>query len=358
MKSFISKTLEISCIICHHKGEFIYSCVESIKNSVGVSFEIIIVTSDSYLYKKGIKGCRIIFDKGLPAQKRNIGVDVSYGRYIAFFDDDVEISDDCLYELKEGLKLPEAGMVYGKLWNMEHRDRFDEAGGYLTWTGFIWSRAQQNDIDTGQFNKEEEILSGKSASCMIGKMDFLWEGQFDESFGILGEETDLAWRVWLDGKKVYFIPKATGYHAFNTKYKPAKDYYTSNRVHFNGCRNYLTMLIKNLGKEHLWIIPIHSLIWFGVGFAMLVTGKIRQGWNIWRGLGYVIRNLAKILKKRSQIQASRKVKDETIWHSIYRVPSGRYFWTRFRKYLSTGLHGYSSNKWTLVSDVPQRPLCP
>jgi GT2 family glycosyltransferase len=163
---------------------------------------------------------------------------------------------------------------------------------------------------------------------------------FDKDFGILGEETDLSWRVWLYGYKVLFEPMATGYHAFNTKFKPAQDYYTSERVQFNGCRNYITMLIKNLETRNLVrILPIHVLIWTTAGLAMIITGKLKQGVNILRGLIYVCRNIREILTKRERVQQNRHVTDAEIWPSIYRTPPRGYTWRRFCRYLSIGLHG-------------------
>lgn len=331
---------EVSVVLCHHKGDFIYKAVDSIKKSIGLSFEIIVITSDDKLAETGIDGCLVMNGPAMPAAKRNMGIRLAKSRYIAFFDDDVEIDRTCLYNLYRPLCNIEIGMVYGKLWNMEHRDRFDEAGGFLTSTGFIWSRAGQNDVDTGQFDSAEFILAGKSASCMIRKDVIDKVGDFDEDFGILGEETDLSWRVWLGGYTVVFQPNATGYHAFNTRFKPAKDYYTSSRVHFNGCRNYITMLIKNLEVRNLWkILPVHCLIWFTASLAMLFTGKVRQGVNLLKGLAYVCWNLGPILEKRRKVQSRRVKSDSELWPDIFhRAPRG-YYSQRFLRYLSIGLHG-------------------
>ncbi len=333
---------EISIIACHHKGDFIFEFIDSVRTTTefrGQRAEIIVVTSDEALADKGISDCQVFYNTGLPTEKRNLGVRVSRGKYIGFFDDDVIISPNCLKELKRALAPKDVGMTYGKLWNMEHRDRFDEAGGFITSTGFIWSRAGQNDLDAGQFDKEEPILAGKSASCMIKRDVFNNVGGFDEDFGILGEETDLSWRVWLSGRQVLFVPSATGYHAFNTKFKPATEYYTSKRVHYNGCRNYITMLIKNLGWGHLCIIPIHIGVWFCAAIAMLITGKASQGLNIFRGLFYVLVNLRKILTKRKSIQERRVHNESDIWPLIHRATPRGYYTQRFCRYISLGLHG-------------------
>lgn len=329
----------VSIIACHHTGELLYPFIESVKKNCHIPYELIIVTSDETLALKGIQGCVLYYSKALPAEKRNLGVKISTTPYIAFFDDDVEIGLGCIENMMYTLIMKEScGMVYGKLHKFGTK-RFDEAGGFLTWNGFIWSRAEQNIEDTGQYDTEEVIFAGKSASCMIKRSVFEEVGGFDESFGILGEESDLSWRVWLRGYKVYYCPKSIAHHKFNTPLKPFTKFYNYDRVHFNGCRNYITMLIKNLGARNLWIVPIHSLIWLTVSIIMLASGKLKQGTCILRGLIYVVLNIPGILRKRSQIQATRRVDDKTIWSSIYRKTRGAYYWVRFRKYLSSGLHG-------------------
>lgn len=332
---------DVSIITCHHRGDFIYKFVESVKKSFGVNYEIIIMTSDEKLALNGIPHCWVHYHEGLPAAKRNAGVRMAAAQCIAFFDDDVEIGPDCLYELRKTLLFSNnIGMVYGKLYKADEPTRLDEAGGYLTSSGFIWSRAGQNIIDEGQFSELQSILAGKSASCMTTKRFFNMAGGFDEDFGILGEETDLSWRIWLKGYCVLFCPSAIGIHYFNTKWKPANEYYTSKRVHYNGCRNYITMLIKNLEAKNLWtILPKHILIWFFAGCAMLITGKLHQGWNILMGIGYIIKNLKHIIGKRSQIQSRRSVNDDDIWPEIFRSPPRGYYLGRIRRYISIGLHG-------------------
>lgn len=330
---------EISCVVCHHTGTLLFKALESIFKSKDVTYEVIVITSDEELAMKGIKNCLVIHSTALPAEKRNMGARVAKGRYLAFFDDDVEIDELCLYHLLQGIKSG-AGMSYGRLWNMEHRNRFDEAGSFLTWTGFLWSRAGQNEIDRGQYSADQYVLAGKSASCMVRADIFKRVGGFDEDFGILGEETDLAWRMWLSGYPVLYTPNATGYHAFNTKFKPVKKFYTSSRIHLNGCRNYITMLIKNLGGFRLCLIlPIHLMIWTFAGLAMIITLRIQPGINIFWGLGESIKNLPRTWKKRKVIQATRIISDRRLFRSIYRNPGIGYYLQRFCRYIKIGLHG-------------------
>jgi len=328
----------LSIIVCHHQGNLIDDFVKSLSNLIIKQYELIVV-SDSYTPTNSLNGrLHIIPSNDLPAKKRNLGVAYSHAPYIAFFDDDVEITNGCIEDMISLLLNNRVGMVYGKLHKFG-TSRFDEAGGFLTWNGFIWSRAEQNIPDTGQYDVEETIFSGKSASCMIRKSVFNEVGGFDEDFGILGEESDLAWRVWLKGYKVVYCPKSLAYHKFNTPLKPFNKFYSHERVHTFGCRNYLTMLTKNLGKEHLWILPIHFTIWFTVALAMIITMKLSQGTHILRGLSQYLSRLSGTLKKRKLIQSTRIVDEYTIWKSIYRKTHGAYYWTRFCRYIGLGIHG-------------------
>lgn len=330
--------VDISVVVCHHVGDLLYGFLTSLSTSTDVSYEVIVMTSNEELSMQGIKNCLVFHHTGLPAAKRNAGARIARGKYLAFFDDDVTIDPLCLYHLKDGIK-GDVAMTYGRLWNMERTNRFDEAGGYLTWTGFIWSRAGQNDIDNGQYSKDELIFAGKSASCMIRKDVFKKVGGFDEDFGILGEESDLSWRVWLQGYQVMYTPQATGLHAFNTKFKPKDKHYTNSRVFFNGPKNYLTMLTKNLGTEHLWIIPIHFSIWFIVAFVMIITGKMIQGFHVLKGLLSYLTNMSVILSKRNIIQERRQILESNLWTIIHRQTPGGYYRTRILRYITLGLHG-------------------
>lgn len=329
-----------SIIICHHTENLIHKCVASVKKSINITYEIIVVTSDAGLAIGGISGCNVIHSTELPATKRNIGADVAHGKNLVFLDDDVEIEPTCIWEMEETQRQFNAGMVFGKLYNMQFRDRFDEAGGFLTWTGFIWSRAGQNDLDVDQYAWDEEIFAGKSASCLIPRDIFNDVGGFDEDFGILGEETDLSWRVWLSGKSVYYSTKSVAYHAFNTIYKPFNKFYSLDRVHFNGCRNYITMLIKNLGLVNLiFMLPIHIIIWTLTGLLMVGTLNWRPGLKVLKGVGWIFINWTKIVHKRKLVQETRKVSDADLFGSIYRNPKWTYYTQRLWKYISKGLHG-------------------
>ena len=329
-------TYKVSAILCHHKHRLIDKAVTSLLASKGVELEIIVVTSDE-TYKD--ERVRIVFKNGGPAYKRNVGFRFAEHSLIAFFDDDIEVKPWTVFEMAKALDDSSIGMVFGKLLNMEFTDRFDEAGSFLTWSGFLWARAESGCKDTGQYDEPCPVLAGKSAACMIKKKVFTDIGMFDPAYEILAEETDLAWRVWLRGHKVYYIPSSVTLHAFNTKFKPP-NMYSSERVYFNGCRNYILMLMTNLGKVEL-IIPIvvQFIVWSMAGIGFLVTGKREAGVNVFRAIGWIITHMRQILSKRKSVQGSRTVRDRDIFPFIKRNPPISYYIYRFFHYIYTGRHG-------------------
>jgi len=323
----------ISVVVCHKIGDFIRKCVASIKKSIGVKYEIIVVTDDGDLR---IEGVTMIHDHSGPALKRNIGAHFANGEYLAFFDDDTEVEIDCLFQMKSALESKNVGMVYSKLLTMG-TNNFDDAGSYLGSWGFLIERSN-NVADIGQFDKYTPILAGKSASCMIRRDVFDQVEGFDVDFFMFGEETDLSWRIWLAGYKVLFAPYAVTYHAFNTPLKDVKKHYSEKTVHYHGCKNYITMLIKNLETHNLLrILPRHLLVWTLVALIFVLTGEFTKAKFTFQGIAYNFRYFPTVWRKRLHINAHiRAKKDKDIWKHIFSRTSFRYYVNRFMTYIRQG----------------------
>ena len=324
----------ISVGICHHTGQLIHRCLESVRASQGVRYEILVCTSTQEAYP----GCQMLYDQGGPAHKRNLLAQASQGSILVYLDDDVEVSPYCLYELWQGLDRPGVGMVFAKIRNMERRQELDDCGSWLTWTGFLWARAGNWQRDTGQYDTPQPILASKSATCAIWRRVFFDVGGFDASYFILGEETDLAWRCWLRGHHVWYWPAAVSWHAFNTTFKPKPAYYTLERIHYRGVRNYLSLLWTTLGTLRLLsILPIHLAVWTMALLGFALRGQWDRAQHLARGLWDFWTHLPHA--KRRQVQASRILSDRDLQLHIAYAPPARYYVGRLLRYITQGLHG-------------------
>ena len=337
----MEKSAEIkqaSVILCHHTGNFIPAAIKSIQQSKEVDYEIIVVTS---VENCSFEGANTIFCKGGPSHKRNVGANYATHDYLFFLDDDVEVTPYFLREMIRGMDEPNVGMVYGKSLNMERRKMLDNAGSFLTWTGFLWAREESGHMeDKGQFDEYEDIFAGKGACMALKRSTFYKVKGFDPDYEILAEETDISWKVWFIGQRVLWVPRAVLYHAFNSKFKKWEYFYTPKRVFYNGAHNYIVMLLKFLSfKNAIRIVPFHMLVWTIAGIGMFFTKKSEAGWFILKGVFNIPFRWKNIMGRRQLAQSLRTKSDEELFPIIMRNPKISFYIKRFFHYLKFARHG-------------------
>jgi len=306
-------------IICHHYGKLIDKCLASLP----LGANVLIASSTRKVFPVGIS---LYFPRNEPTYKRNYATYFSDTKYLCFLDDDIELTPNCIEEMEKYLdNNADTGMVYAFL--LTDNDAVDTSGSYLSPTGFL---IEHYDVPLCPV----PILSAKSACCMIRRTLFKRIGEFDEDFVIYGEETDLSWRVWLAGYKVSMLPQAQAYHALGKK---NLKYYQKRYIHYHGCKNYITMLIKNLGARHLYLVFINASLWLIMGLSFLVINRQVSKWIFW-GIAYNVKHFTYIWKKRKRIQYSRKFTDRQLWKYIFERVGIKYYYRRFWDYLGHQLH--------------------
>ena len=322
------ENIKVSIVICHWKGNLIERCLKSLEK-VNVNTQKIVISSDiNFHYYPNVD----IYHLGLnePAYKRNWGaMIITREQYLVFLDDDTEISKHCIRRMYETLERhSEIGMIYATLYKMDNHEIIDTSGSFLSWNGFLYETylKRPHELIT-------PILSAKSACCMVRKSVFMQVGKFDQDYCIYGEETDLSWRVWQAGYRVVIRNDAVAYHAFETPLKP-KSYYNPYYIHYHGCKNYITTLLKNLPSNRLYIALLNAGIWFIMGLAMLFKNRQAGIW-IFQGIWYNIKNFKYIWRKRQEIQ---KTADHSYWKLIYKSPPLSYYFQRFSEYWWHQLH--------------------
>lgn len=345
-----SKFPLVSVVIVNYNGkQYLEDCLKTVFQNTYPNYEVIVVDNGSS--DGSIQHIRELFSKYLnlriienehnfgPAYARNAGIRAAWGKYVAFLDNDTKVHPSWL---TESIKVFESDTNIGACQCKLLLDNIDNiidcAGEYLGQYGFLVQEViSGEEADKGQYDEVREILAAKSAG-MIARRDILNKiSGFDNDFFIYMEETDLCWRIWLQGYKVILIPNSIVYHKFGTSsvVLPEKINYL---VKFHGTKNYISTLIKNLEfKNLLKILPIHIVMWLGIAFVFLLKRKFKSTKWILRGILWNFTNYKNITEKRKIIQKQRVVKDEEIFPKILRKRNFGYFIEKLRRRRKVGL---------------------
>lgn len=330
--------IELSVIIVNFNGfKYTKKCLDSIYLSNTTNFEIIVVDNGStdssqellttaYGSKNNFKLINLDKNYG-PAKARNIGVASANGKYIAFLDNDTEVDHNWATSALTFLKNnAEVGVLQCKLLFSKERNKIDYVGEYLGQNGFLVQRAITGEFDNGQYNNIEPILAAKSAGMFITREAFDAAGGFDDDYFIYVEETDLGWRVWLQGYKVLFFPESVVYHEFGTSSIILSKTQNNYNTKFHGCKNYILTLFKNLGTLKLiTILPLHIFLWIGLAWFSLMKNQKQTFICIHKAIIWHIKNFKDSLIKRAAVQKSRVVSDANLFSILMKKRNISYF---------------------------------
>lgn len=303
---------KVSIIVSNFNGvklNLLRDCINSLIKPNYPNWELIVVDNASqdnsvvYLEKKfkGYKDCFIVQNSiNMYSQGLNLGAAKATGKYLAFFNNDVKITRNYLNtlvrELENDKKL---AIIQGKLLSYHKRKLIDSAGETIDIFGNpITIGAQQ--LDNGQFDKIDEILSASGSACMIKKSVFNELGGYDYMYGIGYEDMDLSLRARRLGYEIKRIPSAILYHK-----RGATDLAPFIKVkvkwHFN--KNRLVTMIKNYPFSLLVkIIPVTLLLYLGIAFYEWIVRKNWQmGWIRISSIIWCVINLPKIMTARHSI---------------------------------------------------------
>jgi hypothetical protein len=241
---------------------------------------------------------RVIFNKwNLGAAKsRNIGAKTARGKYLVFLDADTEIENGCLEVIvKTFEKDKKVGAIQTKLLNGKSK-KIDAAGHFLSPFGFPY------EIGIGEsenkHSKKKIIFAGRSAGLAVRKNVFEKISGFDEDYLIYGEDTDLCWRIWLAGYRVYYLPQARVYHFQKSSLTKKTNY----RIFYEGAKNNTCNILKNAPlKILLWMLPLHILGWVFLSLKLILQGRFGLAVWVYKGLGWNIKSANKILRKRKEV---------------------------------------------------------
>lgn len=271
----------------------------------------------------------------------NAGLKTASGDYVVLLNNDIKLDRDAFRNLIAILNSDESiGMAYSKTLSMVNPKMIQRFGSFFSRTGFLLHDGLDS-IDQG--DKQVRLFFNPVAAALMVRIEVLRKtGLFDDDFFAYFEESDLAWRFWMAGYKVAYVPSSIVYHweggALSKRSYAFRQY--------NSFRNRLCSLIKNLGTKNLFtIVPMHLLFCGLAIVAHLVKGDAETPIYLLKALVWNFLNLKKTFRKRAIIQKFVRIRpDKEFLTDLTRPMSFSYL-----KYVFEGVHPTSTSKSTLES---------
>jgi GT2 family glycosyltransferase len=261
----------------------------------------------------------------------NLAVEKARGKYLFFLNPDVWLEKDCLERLFNGTEAKRAGA--GGLLVLDYDDDTVQSRGAAGFDIF--------GILVAPWDSNPKPFFAPCGFSFIRTDLFRKIGRLDDKYFLYGEETDLAWRLWIAGETAVHVPEARMHHRGSASVNPKGgtkivESRTSDAKRFYANRNHLLTLCKNCQHFLLLLVVSCSLFLF---FEALIGALLLRRWSFfqesflrpmsdcWDLRGY-------ILEKRKSIGAFRKRSDFYMLHFLtWRL--GR--WQDFARIMKKGL---------------------
>lgn len=214
--------------------------------------------------------------------------------FIMLLNDDTVVANDLILILVTTISLhPDAGAVVPKVYFAPgyeyHKDRYKEneigkviwyAGGKMDWNNLIGHNIGVDEVDKGQFNREEEIelLTG---CCVIFKREVLERvGLLDDNYFMYYEDADFSLRLKKFGYRLYFEPRGIVWHknagSSGGSGSSLQDYYISrNRLYFG--MTYAPFRTKVALLRESFRMLLHGRSWQKIGIRDYFLHNLKKG---------------------------------------------------------------------------------
>jgi GT2 family glycosyltransferase len=236
----------------------------------------------------------------------NRGFRTAKGEFLISLNNDTKAEPGFVASLVAALlDHPEAGVAAAKMRLFDRRDTLHSAGDGFGVDGIPFNRGVWQR-DEGQFDQPGWIFGGCGGAVAYRRAMLDQVGLFDESFFMYCEDVDLNWRSQLAGWKCWYAPEAVVYHKLSaTGGGPIASYYTGRNTLWVIAKNYPGALLRKYWTHILraqWAVS-HAAVraWRGQAARARLRGQL-VGFLRW----------PRMIGKRRQIQATRRVPDEYI----------------------------------------------
>jgi GT2 family glycosyltransferase len=312
-------------IVTWNSARYFAECFASLEQQGYREIEVIVVDNNSddetrVLLRKVASRWRVIYnDRNAGfAAGQNQAIRASSGEWVFCLNPDVVLSPNFISQLvTAGEEYPDAGSVCGKLlrWDpaatQPKTDIIDSTGIYFTRNMRHLDRGAEQR-DRGQYDRVQYVFGASGAAAMF-RRDFIEdvsvEGEFfDEEFFAFREDGDLAWRAQVMGWKCLYTPSAVAWHVRRVTPERRKDLPLV--INWHSVKNRFLMRGKNASGWLCWrlFFPVAWRDLMTLGYALL------SDWRMLSAVGYPLRAMDSIRRKRAIIQSRRRVSDrDLLW---------------------------------------------
>lgn len=307
---------KVSIVIVNYNGkDLLESLLKSISKLNYKDYEVIVVdnnsTDGSQEFVKKNKKIKLVENKkNLGYSGINYAIKYCKGEYILFLNNDMELDKSSLNELVKTIESDKnVAMAAPRLVNFY--DKKIKSGG--TWL----SRAFYNGHIKGTANEKAKEIPYLGVGLIRKDFVDLFGYLFDPDYFIYGEDVDLGLRIRLAGSKALFEPKAMMYHMHSITMQKSNKSFSTYLME----RNLLITFFKNLELKNIVLfLPYVKLMRFIAIMKDILTLRFDLAFARIKALFWVLFNLNKILRKRSETQKFRKADD----YYILKVFSEKY----------------------------------
>lgn len=324
----------VSVVVLNRNGKrYLEECLTSLQSQTYPNLELILVDDASTdgsveLVRQRFPGVRIIqLATNLGFAANNQGMRSARGEYVALINNDTRADNNWILEMVQAAEADHTvGMCAPKILSIHNPRIIDSVGGLLIYPDGMSRGRGRLQVDRGQFDAPGEALLPSGCAGLYRKTMLGEVGGFDGDFFAYCEDTDLGLRCRLAGWKARSVPSAVVHHHYSgywQGYSPRKAFLVE--------RNRIWVLAKNFPGRLVWKALPHTARRYGIQAFGALSGHGSAGrfqgsrpqlvWTLLRAHAAAYRGLPRMLTKRRQVQALRRVSETEMerWLTEFRI---------------------------------------
>lgn len=248
---------------------------------------------------------------GGPGAARNAGFRAARHDLILFADNDVALEPDCAQRLREALEgRPDALVAVPRVLYADRPGTIQYEGADCHYLGLMALRRQEADAATAP-GEVADCQSVVTCSLMVDRSRWRGGEPFDATFIFNYEDHDFGVRTRVLGHRVLAVPAATCLHGEGTAGLSFREGRERSPIR-------IYCLIRNRWRILLQSFQLRTLVLLMPCLAVYelfqLAGAARKGWlGVWlRAAGWMIANPGIVLRRRREVQRSRRTPDRDI----------------------------------------------